>query len=76
VIFEDLSKICRENSSFIKLLTRITGTLCKDQYTVLIISRSVLLQTKVVEKIKTHFEFSTFFTSENRVVCEIMWKNL
>jgi len=32
--------------------------------------------TKLVEKIKTHFKFSTFLLFfENRAVCEIMWKN-
>jgi len=34
-----------------------------------------MLQTKVVEKIKTHFVFNNFF-SENRAVYEIMWKNI
>jgi hypothetical protein len=29
-----------------------------------------------VQKIKTHFVFSKFFFPENRVVCEIMWKNI
>ena len=34
-----------------------------------------MFQTKVVEKIKTHFMFRAFF-SENGTVHEIMWKNL
>ena len=34
-----------------------------------------MFQTKVVEKIKTHFMFNNFFSSENRAVCEIMWEN-
>jgi len=34
-----------------------------------------MLQTKVVEKIKTHFVFSNFFFLENCAVNEIMWKN-
>ena len=33
-----------------------------------------MFQTKVVEKIKTHFMFSIFFF-ENRAVYEIMWEN-
>jgi len=33
-----------------------------------------MFQTKVVEKIKTHFMFNNFFP-ENRAVYEIMWKN-
>jgi hypothetical protein len=32
-----------------------------------------MLQTKFVEKIKTHFMFSSFFP-ENRACCELMWK--
>jgi hypothetical protein len=32
-----------------------------------------MFQTKVVEKMKTHFMFNNFFP-ENRAVCEIMWK--
>jgi hypothetical protein len=34
-----------------------------------------MFQTKVVEKIKTHFLFSNFFY-ENRAVYEIMWENI
>jgi len=30
---------------------------------------------KVVEKIKTHFLFNKFL-SQNRALCEIMWKNM
>jgi len=34
-------------------------------------------QAEVVEKIKnTHFRFSNFFFFENRIVCEMMWKNV
>ena len=29
---------------------------------------------KIVYKIKTHFMFNNF--SENRAICEIMWKNM
>jgi hypothetical protein len=36
-----------------------------------------MFQTKVVEKIKTHILCPVnFFFSENRAVCEIMWKNV
>jgi len=36
-----------------------------------------MFQTKVVEKIKTHFMFNNvFFFSENHAVYEIMWKNI
>jgi hypothetical protein len=34
-----------------------------------------MFQTKVVEKIKTHFVFSNFFF-ESLIFCEIMWKNI
>jgi hypothetical protein len=57
----------------------MTGTLYNDQYTFMIVSRSVRLrmrnvQTSVVEKIKTHFIFNNFFFFEYRAVYEIMWK--
>ena len=37
-----------------------------------------MLQTKVVEKIKTHIlcSVTSFFFFENRAVYEIMWKNI
>jgi hypothetical protein len=34
-----------------------------------------MFQTKVVEKIKTHFSFNKFF-SENPAFYEIMWRNI
>ena len=48
-------------------LTRITGTLHKDPYTLKIIPRSFLLRVrnvsdKVAEKIKTHFLCKIFFS--------------
>ena len=33
-----------------------------------------MFQTKVMQKKKTHFMFKDFF--ENRVVYQIMWKNM
>jgi len=53
--------------------------LYKDQYTFLIISRSILLRMrnfsdKVVEKIKAHILCSITVLSENLAVNEIMWK--
>ena len=59
--------------------TRITVTLHEDQYTFLIISRSVLFRIKnVSDKSNTEtrialFLFSIFF---NRAFYEIMWKNI
>jgi len=35
-----------------------------------------MLQTKVVEKIKSHFMYNNSFFSENLAVYEIMWKNM
>ena len=61
-------------------MTRITGTLLKDQYPFSIIPHSGLLKNgnfldKIVEKIKTHILCSvTFFF--NRDAYEIMWKNI
>lgn len=56
--------------------TRITGTLCEDQYTYFIIFRSVLLRIgnvldKIVKNIKTQFIFSNLF--ENRAFYETIW---
>jgi hypothetical protein len=64
LIFDDVSKMCRENSSPIKNLTRIKDTLHEDLITFMIISHSVLLRMRNgSEKIcrenqNTHFEFS------------------
>jgi len=43
---EYFSKICRENSSFIKNLTRITGTLHEDQYTFFITLPLILVRMR------------------------------
>jgi len=45
---EDFSKICRENSSFIKTQTRITGTSHEDVCTFIIISRCIFLGMRSV----------------------------
>ena len=34
-----------------------------------------MLQTRHVEKIKTHFMFNNFYASGNRDIYEITWKN-
>jgi len=57
-------------------VTRITGTLHEEQHT----SRSVFLRMRDVsdhrgENQNTRFMFNTF-SFENRVVYEIMWKNI
>ena len=60
-------------------MTRITGTLREDQYTFLIILRSVLLRVRNVsdkncwENQNAHFMFNTLFF-ENRAIYEIMRK--
>jgi hypothetical protein len=35
-----------------------------------------MFHTEVLEKIKTHILFSVIFSPENRVVYELMWKNM
>ena len=61
------SIICLENSSFVKNMPRITGTLHEDRYTFLIISRSVLLRMRNVsdkscrENQNKYFMFSNAF---------------
>jgi hypothetical protein len=76
LIFENCWKICRENST----LTRKSVTLHEDQYTDLIISRSVLLTMRNVRQIcrenqNAHFILITFFF-QIRAVCEIMWRKM
>ena len=58
-------------------LTRISGTLREDQYTFLIISRSVLLRVRNIsdkrrENQNTHFMFSNFFSRKS---CRL-WDNV
>jgi len=62
-------------------LTRITGILYEDQYTILIISRSILLRmrnvsSKVVEEIKTQMLCPVNFSFKNRPLHVIMWRNI
>jgi hypothetical protein len=58
----------------------MTGTSHEDLFTLLTVSRRILLRTtnisdKLVEKIKTHILDSiTFFFFENRAFCEMKWK--
>ena len=56
--FEDFSKVCRENSSFIEILPRIKCTLHEYVRTFMVMSQFFLeremIQTKVVEIIKRH----------------------
>jgi hypothetical protein len=56
------------------------GTSYEDQYTFFILTRSFLewemLQTKFVAKIKTDILCSVPFFSENRAVCEKIWKTI
>jgi hypothetical protein len=75
--------IFRKSSEKLQLrwnMTRITGTLNEDQYTFMIISRSILLKMRNVsdkscrENQNTHLRSITFF--ENRAIYEIMWKNI
>jgi len=78
-IFKKLFKNMSRQFKFQQNPTRITGTLCEDQYTYFIIFRSVLLRIgnvldKIVKNIKTQFIFSNLF--ENRAFYETMWKNI
>ena len=75
VFFENQSRKSRFHWS----LWRITGTWHENQYTFLVIFRSLLLRIrnvsdKVVEKIKIPFVLNNFFC--NRAVYEIMWKQI
>jgi len=74
------SKICRENSSFIKNRTRIKSTLHENQNMFLNISHLILLimktfSDKIVEKIETDILYSINFF-ESLPVCKTMWKNI
>jgi len=72
-------RICPENSSFIKIWEE-KWVLCVKtnihvwSYRAQLFVEWETSQTKVVEKIKTHFMFSNLLF-ESRAVCEIMWKN-
>jgi hypothetical protein len=67
LVFAYFSKIYRGNSRFIKIFTRITGTLHEDQYTFFITSWSFPLRMRNVsnksrrENQNTHFVFCNFF---------------
>ena len=75
VFFKNLS----EKFKFYEYRTRVTGTLHEDQYTFMIISRSVPLRIRNVahkpcrENQNTRFRFSTFFF-ETLTVYEITRK--
>jgi len=65
----------------VSCLTRITSTVHEDPYTLLIISRSVLLRMRNVSDrscrgIQNTFYIQKHFFPENRAVYEIMWKNI
>jgi hypothetical protein len=81
LMFRYFSKICSENSSFIKIWQEQWVLYIKDQYKYMIISSSVILRVRNIsdkccrENPNTHFTFINFFV-ENRVVYEIMWTNV
>jgi hypothetical protein len=79
LIFENFLKICRKNSSFIKIGKK--GYFTWRQYTFWSYLAHLFLvwemfQTKVVEKIKTHIMCSVTFLFENRTVYEKIWKKI
>jgi hypothetical protein len=62
LIFEYISKICSENSSFIKMWQDYMKTNIHFwSYLLHYFTEWEMFQTKVVEKIKTHFVFKNFF---------------
>jgi len=77
LILEQFSKICREYSSLIKVLQKVTGTLHEDLCTFMILSRSVLLRTRNFsdkrcrENQNTHFVLNIFFSESCR-----LWDNV
>ena len=85
LILEHFSKICRENSSFIKNQQEWRALYMKTNIYVVIISLTFLLRMRNVsgkrrenqENQNTYFLFSNFFFFfENRAVYEKTWKNL
>jgi hypothetical protein len=73
------SKIYRENSSFIKIWQEwrvlCTYTYVHSwQYLAAFFSEWEMFQTKVVEKIKTHFMFNNFFSRKSCRVSDIVEK--
>jgi len=81
LILEYFSKLGRESSDFIKIRQEKPALYIKIYVHLEIISRSFLLRMRNVsdrscrENQNTHFVFSNFFF-ENRVIYEIMWKNM
>jgi hypothetical protein len=81
-IFEDFSKPCSSNFNLNWNLTIITRSLHEDLCTFMIISRWVIFRMRNVsneicrENQNTQFMFNSVFFSENRAVCETMWKNV
>jgi hypothetical protein len=79
LIFEYFSKVCLQNSSFIKIgqeygLLYIKNDIHLLSYLAQLFSEPEIFQTKVVEKIETGIVCSvTFF--ENHADYEIMWKS-
>jgi hypothetical protein len=79
-IYKDFSKICRENSSFIKILQEPELYMKTDdhlwQYLAEFLFLWEMFQTNVVEKNhNTHFIFSSFFP-ENPSVYEVVWRSM
>jgi hypothetical protein len=74
------SKICEKIQVSLKSDNN-NGTLHEDLCTFMVICRWILVRMRNVsdkscrENQNTHFMFNNFF-SENRAICEIMWKNM
>jgi hypothetical protein len=80
IIYEDFSRICRENSSFMKMEQNNWSFSLRPTYLFDHISLSSSWNEKYIRKLhretrKTHFTFSAF-CFENRAAFEIIWNNI
>jgi hypothetical protein len=81
LIFEGVSKICRDNSRFIKIGQEYWVLYMKTNIYIFIILWSFLLRMRTVsdkscrENQNKHFVLSKFLFLENPAVYEIMWRN-
>jgi len=78
---DHFSKVCREKSSSMEIWEDWRALYMQTDihmwsYVAHFFLEWEMFQTKVVEKIKTHFVFSIFYFFENRAFYEIMWKNI
>jgi hypothetical protein len=65
LVFEHFSKICGENSSFINILLKTTGTVLEDIFTFVTISFWILLRTRNVWNKRSRENKNTDFMMNN-----------